>query len=129
MKAPRLWLCCFSLCCLISCTTSGGGSDTWSRTYLAPRDKVVEAVVDVLEDSDYYVDADRERGRIVAEPPRSAGDLAALVVNVRRKGDRILVDVLTRSEASYSRMTSRSTESAVLEFFHELGLRLEGRGD
>jgi hypothetical protein len=83
----------------------------------------------VLEDSDYYVDADRERGRIVAEPPRSAGDLAALVVNVRRKGDRILVDVLTRSEASYSRMTSRSTESAVLEFFHELGLRLEGRGD
>ena len=128
MKHRRVWFSCVVTVFLASCTTSGGESDAWSRTYFAPRDKVIEAAIDVLEDEGYLVEADREKGRIIAEPPRSAGNLAALVVNVRPQGDRILVDVLTRSEASYSRMTSNSTESAVLEFLHELDLRLEGRG-
>lgn len=128
MKSKRVWHWPGAALLFLACTTSGGGSDAWSRTYFAPRDKVIEVAIDVLEDEGYFVEADREKGRIVAEPPRSAGNLAALVVNVRPRGNRILVDVLTRSQGSYSRMPSSSIESAVLEFFHELDLRLEGRG-
>jgi hypothetical protein len=129
MKHRRFWFLVVLVILFASCASSGDDPDSWSRTYFAPRDDVIEAVIDVLEDDDYFVDADREEGRIVAEPPRSAGNLAALVVNVRRKGDRVLVDVLARPGSSYSTMASRPAESAVLEFFHELGLRLEGRAD
>jgi hypothetical protein len=128
MKHRRIWFSWFLAVFLIACTTSRDGSHSWSRTYFAFREDVIEAVIDVLEAENYLVDADREKGRIVAEPPRSAGNLGALVVNVRRKGDRILVDVLIRPGNSYSGMAPRPTESAVLEFFHELDLRLEGRG-
>ena len=115
---------------LVACATSGGTSDTWSRTYFAPRDKVIDAAIDVLEDEDYLVDADREKGRISAEPPRtSAGNLASLVVRVTEKSDRIHVDVQTRTGASFSTMSSKPTEAPVLEFFHELDLRLQSGRD
>ena len=112
---------------IAACASSGGSSDDWSRTYFAPRDKVIDAVIDVLEDDGYLVDADREKGRITAEPSRSkSGNLASLVVRVTQKNDRILVDVQTRTGASYSTMTSTPQQSTVLEFFHGLDLRLLG---
>jgi hypothetical protein len=125
MKSPQTWLPVVIALLLTSCSSSGGSSDDWSRTYFAPRDKVIDAVIDVLEDEGYLVDADREKGRVSAEPSRgSAGSLVSLVVRVTQKNDRIRVDVQTRTGASYSTMTSKPQESTVLEFFHELDLRL-----
>ena len=111
-------------------SSSGGSTDAWSRTYFAPRDKVIDAVIDVLEKEGYLVDADREKGRVSAEPSRSsAGNLASLVVRVTQKNDRIHVDLQTRTGASFSTLASQPAESPVLEFFHELDLRLQsGRG-
>jgi len=127
MRLPRIWLPVPALFLLAACASPGGSSDDWSRTYFAPRDKVIDAVIDVLEDEGYLVDADREKGRITAEPSRSkGGNLASLVVRVTQKNDRIRVDVQTRTGASYSTMTSTPQESTVLEFFHVLDLRLLG---
>ena len=109
------------------CATSGGTSDTWSRTYFAPRDEVIDAVIDVLEDEGYLVEADREKGRISAEPARGGGgNPVSLAVRVTRKNDRYRVDVQTRAGASFSTVTSKPAESPILEFFHELDLRLQG---
>lgn len=112
---------------MASCTSSGGSSDDWSRTYFAPRDKVIDAVIDVLEDEGYLVDTDREKGRITAEPSRGkSGNPASLVVRVTQRNDRSRVDVQTRTGASYSTMTSNPQDSTVLQFFHDLDLRLLG---
>ena len=124
MKARRLWF--LFVPTAVSCLTSGTGPDAWSRTYFASREDVIEAVIEVLEDEEYLVDIDRENGRIVAEPPRSAGNLAVLAVTVRRTGDRILVDVQTRSEVGYSTAVPRPAETAILEFLHQLDLRMQG---
>jgi hypothetical protein len=110
---------------LTSCASSGGSSDDWSRTYLAPREQVIEAAIAVLEDSGYYVEADREKGRIAAEPPGHGGEkLAPLAVRVTQKKDRIVVDVQTRAETSFSLMGSKPVEEPILAFLHELDLRL-----
>jgi len=127
MNFSRMWFVVPAVIFVASCTSSGGSSDDWSKTYFAPRDKVIDAVIDVLEDESYLVDADREKGRITAEPSRSkSGNLASLVVRVTQKNDRSRVDVQTRTGASYSTMTSNPQKSAVLQFFHELDLRLQG---
>ncbi len=127
MKFSRMWFVVPAVIFFAACTSSGGSSDSWSRTYFAPRDKVIDAVIDVLEDEGYLVDADREKGRVSAEPSRgSAGNLVSLVVRVTQKDDRIHVDVQTRTGSSFSTMASKPAESPVLEFFHELNLRLQG---
>ena len=127
MRFRRNWLLVPAVIFLAACASSGGSSDAWSRTYFAPRDKVIDAVIDVLEDDGYLVEADRAKGRITAEPSRSSGGkLASLVVRVAKKNDRIRVDVQTRTGASYSTLTSKPAESPVLEFFHELDMRLQG---
>ena len=127
MNNRRYWLLVSAVLLLAACASSSTSSDGWSRTYLAPRDEVIEAVIDVLEDEGYLVEADREKGRISAQPMRSRGaDLASLVVRVAQKGGRVRVDVQTRTGASYSTMTSKPADAPVLEFFHELELRLRG---
>lgn len=114
---------------LVACASSGGSSDTWSRTYFAPRETVVEAVIDVLEVEGYLVDADREKGRISAEPAHGARNLVSLDVRVKVKGDRVLVDVQTRSGARFSSLPVKPAESPVLEFLHQLDLRMQGAPD
>jgi hypothetical protein len=112
---------------LLAACTSGGSSDAWSRSYLVPRDEVIDAVIDILEDEGYLVEADREKGRISAEPSGGRGaNPASLVVNVARKDGRIRVDVQTRAGASYSSMPIGPDEAPILEFLHELDLRLHG---
>jgi hypothetical protein len=110
-----------------ACSSSGGSEDDWSRTYFAPREQVIDAAIEVLEEEGYLVEADREKGRISAEPSRSSGaHLVSLEVRVTRKDDRIRVDVQTRSGASFSTATSRPQESPVLEFLYQLDLRMQG---
>jgi hypothetical protein len=110
---------------LVSCSSAGGSSDDWSRTYFASQETVIDAAIDVLETEGYLVDVDREKGRISAEPSRgSTGNLVSLVVLIKRKNDRIRVAVQTRPGAAYSGVPSKSVEAPVLEFFHELDLRL-----
>ena len=129
MKIQRVWLLVPAIVLLAGCT-SGGSAEDWSRSYVGPYDRVMEAVIDVLEDEGYLVDADREKGRVTAEPSRSrGGGLVSLVVRVQPRGELILVDVLTRGGASYSNAPARPQDTFVLEFFHELELRLEGLRD
>ena len=110
-----------------ACTSSSDSSDAWTRSYLAPRERVFEAVLDVLEGMDYLVDADRDKGRVTANPSRSRGATSpTLVVQVEVKAGRVRVDAQTRSGASYSGVSSRASTAPVLEFFHELDLRLQG---
>ena len=113
----------------VSCTSTGDGSSAWSKTYFAPRDKVIGAVIDVLEVEGYLVDADREKGRISGEPGRSAGNVVALAVTVKVKGERVVVDVETRSGARFSSLPVKPEESPVLEFLHQLDLRMQGGPD
>lgn len=115
------------LAIIAACASSGGSGDDWSRTYFAPRDLVIDAAIEVLEEGGYLVEADREKGRISAEPSRSSGaNLVSLEVRVTRKDDRIRVDVQTRSGASFSTATSKPNESPVLEFLYQLDLRMQG---
>lgn len=111
---------------LTSCSSAGGSSDGWSRTYFAPQNAVFDAAIDVLESEGYLVDADRDKGRISAQPSRSsAGNLASLVVLIKRKNDRIRVDVQTRPGPTFSAVPLQPDEAPVLEFFHQLDVRLK----
>lgn len=114
----------------IGCTTASDSSDSWSESYLAPYDRVFNAVVDVLEDRDYLVEASPETGKITAEPSRSSRGLSPeLAVRVFEKAGRVRVDVQTRAGANQSVTQGRQIETSILEFFHELELRLQGFKD
>ena len=129
MISRQIWTGAALAILLASCASDGRLPDGWSRTYLASFDKVFDAVIDVLEEEDYLVDDDREKGHISAEPSRSKGSgFAALEVVVSQTGARVRVDVLARTGAAYATMTSTPSEAAVLEFFHELEVRLRGAG-
>jgi hypothetical protein len=115
---------------LVGCTTSTDSSDSWSESYLAPYDRVFDAVVDVFEDEDYLVEANRETGKITAEPSRSSRGLSPeLAVKVFEKAGQIRVDVQTRAGANQSVTQGRQVETSIVEFFHELELRLQGFKD
>jgi len=117
-------------CAMIGCTSSSGSSDSWSESYLAPYDRVFDAVVDVLEDEDYLVEANRETGKIRAEPSRSSRGLSPeLAVKVFEKAGQIRVDVQTRAGANQSVTQGRQIETSIVEFFHELELRMQGFKD
>jgi hypothetical protein len=130
MKAPHniLWL--GLLLFLFACTSGGDSSSSWSRSYLASRDKVIDAVVDVLEDEHYLVDLNRSAGRIDAQPSREkTGRRVHLTVRVEEKKGRVQVDVQTRSQMDGDMRSGRLDEAPVLEFLHELDLRMQGIRD
>lgn len=111
----------------VACTSSEEASSSWSRTYLAPRDKVIDTVVDVLEDEHYLVEADRQSGKIEALPSREqTGRRAHLVVRIEERKDGVRVDVQTRSQMEVDLRARQLDEGPVLEFFHELDLRMQG---
>ena len=115
---------------MAGCTTSTDSSDSWSESYLAPYDRVFDAVVDVLEDGDYLVEANRESGKITAEPSRNSRGLSPeLAVKVFEKAERVRVDVQTRAGVNESVTRGRQIETSIIEFFHELELRLQGFKD
>ena len=117
-------------CTLVGCATSSDPGDSWSESYVGPFDRVYEAVIDVLEDEDYLVEADRAAGKVTAQPSRSRrNQTAPLVVRVVQKSERIRVDVQARSSFEDSIARSSRVETSVLEFFHELELRLQGLKD
>jgi hypothetical protein len=112
-----------------ACGTAGAAADDWSRSYLLPEPAVFEAVVGVLEDQGYLVEADREAGRVRAEPGSgSPGALPTLVVEIRRRGDRVLVDVQSRGTHGDARMAGPRVERAIREILHGLDGRLQGEG-
>jgi hypothetical protein len=111
---------------VVACTTTGDSSDSWSRSYLAQRDRVIEAVVEVLEDENYLVDVKKDGGRIEAEPSRSAGHgRANLVVSVEEKNGRIRVDVQSRAGVDSTGRQGSQVEAQILEFLHQLDLELK----
>jgi len=115
---------------LFGCTSATDSADSWSESYLAPYDRVFDAVVDVLEDEDYLVEANRETGKIKAEPSRSSRGLSPeLAVKVFEKAGQIRVDVQTRAGANQSVTQGRQIETSIVEFFHELELRMQGFKD
>jgi hypothetical protein len=112
-----------------ACSSAGGGSNDWSRSYLLPEPAVFGAVVEVLEEEGYLVEADRETGRVQAEAgDPSHGPLPILVVEVRPRGERVLVDVQVRGGHSDAPAASSRTDSAVRELLHALDRRLQGGG-
>jgi hypothetical protein len=130
MKAPRAILCLGTLLFLSACTSGGDSSSSWSRTYLAPLDAVIDAAVDVLEDEHYLVDLNRDAGRIDAQPSREkTGRRVNLMVRVVEKKGRVQVDVQTRSQMDGDLRSGRLDEAPVLEFLHELDLRMQGIRD
>ena len=115
---------------LSACTSGADSSSSWSRTYLAPLDTVIDAVVDVLEDEHYLVDLNRDAGRIDAQPSREkTGRRVHLMVRVVEKKGRAQVDVQTRSQMDGDLRSGRLDEAPVLEFLHELDLRMQGIRD
>ena len=129
MKIRRFWIPSVAMVFLASCTATGNDSSAWTRTFFAPREEVIEAVIEVLEVEGYLVDADRNKGRISGEPERGTKNLASMVVQVKVKGDRVVVDVETRSGARFSSLPVKPAESPVLEFLHQLDVRMQGAPD
>ena len=130
MKASHTILCLGALLFLSSCTSSGDSSSSWSRSYLASRDAVIDAVVDVLEDEAYLVDLNRDAGRIDAQPSRGrTGRRVHLTIRVEEKKGRVQVDAQTRSQMDGDMKSRQLDEAPVLEFFHELDLRMQGIRD
>ena len=130
MKAPLSFLLLGALLLLPACTSGGDSSSSWSRSYLAPRDKVIDAVVDVLENEDYLVDLNRKAGRIDAQPARGkTGRRVHLMVRVEEKKGRMQVDIQTRSQMDGDMRSGRLDEAPVLEFLHALDLRMQGIRD
>ena len=108
-----------------ACTSGGDSSSSWSRSYLAQRDRVIDAVVDVLEDEHYLVDLNRDSGRIDAQPSRAkTGRKVHLMVRVEEKKGRVQVNVQTRSQMDGDLRSGRLDEAPVLEFLHELDVRM-----
>jgi outer membrane lipoprotein SlyB len=117
-------------CALAGCASSTDSGDSWSRSYLSPQDVVFDAVVDVLEDSGYLVEADSDAGRISAKPARGNRGLSpSLAVRVVVKAGRTRVDVQTRSGVNDAMTRGQQIETTIAEFFHELELRLHGFKD
>ena len=130
MKASHGLLLLGTLLFLSSCTSGGDSSSSWSRSYLASRDAVIDAVVDVLEDEDYLVDLNRDAGRIDAQPSREkTGRRVHLMVRVEEKKGRVQVDVQTRSQMDGNMRSGQLDEVPVLEFLHELDLHIQGIRD
>ena len=93
-------------------------------------DAVIDAVVDVLEDEDYLVDLNRDAGRIDAQPSRGkTGRRVHLTIRVEEKKGRVQVDAQTRSQMDGDMKSRQLDEAPVLEFFHELDLRMQGIRD
>ena len=114
----------------VACTSSGEAPGSWSRSYVAPRDRVIDTVVDVLGDQDYLVEVDREAGRIEAQPSREQGGRQTdLVVRVEERKDRVWVDVQSRSQMDRDLRSQHVEQGPILEFFHELDLRMQGSRD
>ena len=130
MKASHGLLLLGTLFFLSSCTSGGDSSSSWSRSYLASRDAVIDTVVAVLEDEDYLVDLNRDAGRIDAQPSREkTGRRVHLMVRVEEKKGRVQVDVQTRSQMDGDMRSGQLDEAPVLEFLHELDLQMQGVRD
>jgi hypothetical protein len=113
-----------------ACSSAGGGSGDWSRSYLLPESAVFEALVAVLEEEGYLVEADLGAGRVQAEAGDALrGTLPVLVIEVRPRGERVLVDVQIRGLHRDAPTASRRTDSAVRELLHALDRRLQGGGE
>lgn len=115
-----------------ACTTgSQAAADDWSRDYVSTYERVFEAVIRALEDSDFYLDSeDEERGRIRARSSARRSDLeATIVVDIRQKGDRIRVNVMAQSSGLEEGRAPVQMSGIVRDFFHSLDARLEGRTD
>ena len=118
------------VCVTAGCASSPGSSDAWSRSYLAPKDNVFDAVVDVLEDEGYLVEPDRSSYRVTADPSRGGqGSSPSWFITVAEKSGRIRVDIQTRAGATGAANQSARVDAAIAEFFHELELRLQGLKD
>jgi predicted metal-dependent phosphotriesterase family hydrolase len=84
----------------------------------------------VLEDEHYLVDLNRVSGRIDAQPSREkTGRKVHLMVRVAEKKGRVQVDVQTGSHMDADLRSGRLDEAPVLEFLHELDLRMQGTRD
>ncbi len=126
----RAILAAVGVCALAGCASSTDSSDSWSRSYLAPIDRVFGAVTDVLEDDGYLVEVDRSKDQITADPPRNSRGLSpSLAVKVVEKSGRVLVDVQTRAGSNDSVTRGSQVNILIVEFFHELELRLQGLKD
>lgn len=126
----RAILAAVGVCALAGCASSTDSSDSWSRSYLAPIDRVFGAVTDVLEDDGYLVEVDRSKDQITADPPRNSRGLSpSLAVKVVEKSGRVLVDVQTRAGSNDSVTRGSQVNISIVEFFHELELRLQGLKD
>ena len=110
---------------VVACTSTIPSDDSWVRTYLASRDRVIDAVVDVLEHEEYLVEPDRKAGLVHAESSRRrSGQGLVLEVRIREKGDRIHVDVQARWGVAESAAAVDRMDAPIREFFHELDVRL-----
>jgi hypothetical protein len=128
---PRLGLLCLVIA-LAGCTgATGGGGESWSRSYFASFDRVFEATLDALEASDFYLDTvDKERGRVRAASSARRPDLeAVLFVDVGQDGDRIRVDVMAQGPGADDGYGPGQLSTVVRSFLSELDARLEGRED
>jgi len=127
MKAFRTAFGLGALLFLSACTSGGDASSSWSRSYLAPRDKVIDTVIEVLEDEQYLVDVNREAGRIEARPSRSkAGRKVHLMIRIDERKSGVVVDVQSRSGMDGDLRSVRLDQAPVLELLHELDLRMQG---
>lgn len=124
--APATALAVLLIAVAAACGSTGGRTDQWSRSYLAPRDTVFDNAVEVLEDEGYLVEADRGAGRLVAEPPAANRGQPVFVLRIVAKGERVVVDVQARPDEDRGPMVSQRTDAVVAELLYALDRRMQG---
>lgn len=108
-----------------ACSSAGGRTDAWSRSYLAPLDTVFDTAFEVLEDEGYLVEADRGAGRLAAEPPAARRGQPVLVLRIEVRGERVVVDVQARPGGDPGPVVSQRTDAVVSELLHALDRRMQ----
>ena len=100
-------------------------ADGWSRTYLSSYEDVFTAVLDSLEDIDFYlVETDEVRGRVEAASSASRGGDVMLLVDVDDRGTSVRVEVMARDAAAQDDRAPTRMRAVVAELLRNLDARL-----
>jgi len=115
-----------ALLVLTACGSAGGGpADDWSRTYLSSYEEVFTAVLDSLEDIDFYlVETDEARGRVEAASSARRGGDVMLLVDVDDRGTSVRVEVMARDAAAQNDRAPTRMRAVVAELLRNLDARL-----
>lgn len=113
----------------VGCVSSTStGPDDWSRSYLVGYERVFEAVLDTLEERDFYlVEVDGDEGEVRADASARRGEDVTLMVHVDERRSGVRVEVMARGANVPDGRAPARLSAVVGEFLRALDARIGGR--